>query len=233
MVRPMATGDDEVARRRAARNSCGVVDAGASAARRRSRVPPTMKAALSTLTAAITRARRSAPAQACTAAKAGTMNRPPAIARPARSIAMRMPRPAPKNAATAGTARRPARRRQVDKPRSSANRPSSDGADQGRQQDDAAGCEPGGEARADRDGDGEDREIGGDHLLVAAEHVLHQRRHQRQHDRADEPEPARHQRRPTTAAGRSRRCLSRRDRSSARMFGSTHEVGRAPARCAG
>ena len=48
-----------------------------------------MKAALSTLTPAITRARRSAPAQACTAAKTGTMNRPPAIARPARSIAMR------------------------------------------------------------------------------------------------------------------------------------------------
>ena len=36
-------------------------------------VPPTMKAALLTLTAAMTRARRSAPAQACTAAKVGTM----------------------------------------------------------------------------------------------------------------------------------------------------------------
>ncbi len=50
-------------------------------------VLPAMNAALSTLTAAITRARRSAPAQACTAAKVGTMNKPPAIARPARSIA--------------------------------------------------------------------------------------------------------------------------------------------------
>ena len=36
-------------------------------------VPPTMKAALVTLTAAMTRARLSAPAQACTAAKVGTM----------------------------------------------------------------------------------------------------------------------------------------------------------------
>jgi hypothetical protein len=36
-------------------------------------VPPTMKAALSTLTPAITRARRSAPAHACTAAKVGTI----------------------------------------------------------------------------------------------------------------------------------------------------------------
>jgi hypothetical protein len=36
-------------------------------------VPPTMAAALSTLTPAMTRARRSAPAQACTAANVGTM----------------------------------------------------------------------------------------------------------------------------------------------------------------
>ncbi len=50
-----------------------------------------MKAALSTLTAATTRARLSAPAQDCTAANDGTMNRPPAIASPAKSIAMRMP----------------------------------------------------------------------------------------------------------------------------------------------
>ena len=59
---------------------------------------PVMNAALSTLTPAMTRARRSAPAQACTAAKVGTMNRPPAIARPARSIAKRMPRPEPNSA---------------------------------------------------------------------------------------------------------------------------------------
>src|SRR6185437_14641989 len=51
-----------------------------------------MNAALRILTAAIVRARRSAPLQACTAAKAGTMNRPPAIARPHRSIAARSPR---------------------------------------------------------------------------------------------------------------------------------------------
>ena len=57
--------------------------------------PPVMKAAFSTLTAAITRARRSAPAQACTAEKVGTMKRPPAMARPAMSMAMRKPRAEP------------------------------------------------------------------------------------------------------------------------------------------
>src|SRR5579883_3419984 len=46
-----------------------------------------MNAALSTFTAAITRARRSAPAHACTAEKVGTMKSPPPIARPMRSSA--------------------------------------------------------------------------------------------------------------------------------------------------
>jgi len=72
--------------------------------------------------AAIVRARRSAPLQACTAAKAGTMNRPPAIARPHRSIAARSPRldastTAGPCGAFAGIAPR------VAKPRSSANAP--------------------------------------------------------------------------------------------------------------
>src|SRR6202008_439245 len=53
-------------------------------------VAPVMNAALSTLTAAMVRARRSGPLQACTAAKAGTMNRPPAPASPHRSIAARI-----------------------------------------------------------------------------------------------------------------------------------------------
>ena len=70
------------------------------------------------------------------------------------------------------------------------------GADQRRQQDDAAGGKPGRQARTDGDENREDREAGGDHLLVAAEHVLDQRRHQRERDRADEPEPAGHQRAP-------------------------------------
>jgi len=72
------------------RNSCGSVTPKDSSAAT-IKVPATMNAALSTLTAATTRARLSAPAQDCTAANDGTMNRPPAIARPARSIAMRMP----------------------------------------------------------------------------------------------------------------------------------------------
>ena len=78
-------------RRRAPATRVGSVDAELLQRRRRRARRPTMKAALSTLTAAMTRARRSAPAQACTAAKDGTMNRPPAIARPAKSIAMRKP----------------------------------------------------------------------------------------------------------------------------------------------
>ena len=40
--------------------------------------PPTMNTALSVLTAPITRARRSSPDQACTAAKIGTTNSPAA-----------------------------------------------------------------------------------------------------------------------------------------------------------
>ena len=55
------------------------------------RPPPTvMKPALTTFTAATTRARRSSGAQACTAAKVGTTRKAPAIARPARSMATRM-----------------------------------------------------------------------------------------------------------------------------------------------
>ena len=86
---------------------------------------PAMKAALSTLTAATTRARRSAPAQACTAANVGTMNRPPAIASPARSSANRMPRPAPNIGEIAGKTGGSAQAPQVDQPRSIANTPSS------------------------------------------------------------------------------------------------------------
>ncbi|OWK20326.1 hypothetical protein AJ88_31210 [Mesorhizobium amorphae CCBAU 01583] len=52
--------------------------------------PMVMKPALTTLTAATTRARRSSGAHACTAAKVGTTRKAPAIARPARSMATRM-----------------------------------------------------------------------------------------------------------------------------------------------
>ncbi len=151
-----------------------------------------MKAALSTLTAATTRARRSAPAQACTAANTGTMNRPPAIASPARSIAKRMPRHEPNSVQKPvkfGIGATP----MVDQPRSIANTPSRTAPDHRRQQDDASGRQPGCQARADRDRDREHRQAGGHHLLVAAEHVLDQRRHQRERDRTDQPEPAGHE----------------------------------------
>ena len=87
------------------------------------RVLSAIAAALSTLTPAITRARRSTPAQDCTAANTGTMNRPPAMARPARSIPIRTPRTDPKTSAmprpcSAGT------RPQVAKPRSNEKMPS-------------------------------------------------------------------------------------------------------------
>ena len=122
--------------------------------------PSVMNAALSTLTAAITRARRSAPAQACTAANAGTMNSPPAIASPARSTAIWMPAPDLKTS----TSRR-GRRRQV--PRGPAeierkNRKQHRGEKRWKQ-DDSAMREPGGEAGADGDRDRKDGEKCGDH----------------------------------------------------------------------
>ncbi len=68
--------------------------------------------------------------------------------------------------------------------------------DDGRQQHDAPACQPGGERGAEPDRDGEHREIDGDHLFRGAERVLDERRHQGERDRAREPEPAHHQRRP-------------------------------------
>ena len=113
-----SVGDAEI------RNSAGGPSAGLLQQRDRRRPPATMNAALSTLTAAITRARRSAPAQACTAENAGTMNRPPAIARPARSDRDAQTRAEAEDRRDAGGEPSPARRPQVAQPRSSENRPS-------------------------------------------------------------------------------------------------------------
>ena len=116
-----------------------------------------MKAALSTLTPATTRARRSAPAQACTAAKVGTTNKPPAMARMARSIA-------DVNAARGGEEASDAERsRAVDEIMAGPaeidrEHTEQHGADQCRQNDDAPGRKPGGETGAERDRDGEDRQ---------------------------------------------------------------------------
>ena len=166
-----------------------------------------MKAALSTLTAATTRARRSAPAQACTAANTGTMNRPPAMASPARSTAeadaaqrAEQRRRSPEKLGDRRDA--PGREAEIDREHAE-----QDGAEHRRQQDDAPGREPGREAGADRDRDRENGEAGGHDLFVAAEHVLDQRRHQRERDRADQPEPAGHDARPTSSRGSSRRNL--------------------------
>ena len=118
-----------------------------------------MNSALSTLTAAITRARRSTPAQACTAAKAGTMNRPPAIASPTIAIATLMPRVVantvcgPDN--SAGGVRTIDDKAEIQRKDAEQTR-----TEQGRQQNDAAAREPRGKTGTDRDRDREDREIG-------------------------------------------------------------------------
>ena len=87
--------------------------------------------------------------------------------------------------------------------------------------------EPGRKAGADRDRDREHREIHGDDILVAAEHVLHQRRQQRQHHRADQPEPARHQRAPPQPAVAAQ--MLEQAAVELAMFVGDHQVGRAGA----
>ena len=72
MVRAISTATTNV-QTPIRRQTPGALSPSASCSTATIMVPPTMKAALSTLTAAMTRARRSAPAQACTAAKVGTM----------------------------------------------------------------------------------------------------------------------------------------------------------------
>ena len=90
MVRPMMTATTKVAAPSSTK-LIGTLKPHLLQRRQKVSEPTTMKAALSTLTAATTRARRSAPAQACTAAKVGTTNNPPAIASPARSNAIMPP----------------------------------------------------------------------------------------------------------------------------------------------
>src|SRR6516225_7708253 len=122
MVRPIAYATTRLASP-STRNSCDVVMP-ASCRPNTMRLLTAMKAALSTLTAAMTRARRSAPAQACTAAKVGTMKRPPAMASPARSTAKRILR-ADVNIAKYPEMEALAETPRVDQPRSAANTPSS------------------------------------------------------------------------------------------------------------
>ena len=78
----------------------------------------------------------------------------------------------------------------VAQPRSSAKSPSRTAPVNGGQEDDPPVREPRGEPRTHSDGDGEDGQVGGDHLLVAAEHGLHQGGQERQDHCADQPEPA-------------------------------------------
>ena len=74
--------------------------------------------------------------------------------------------------------------------------PSSTRAGERRAEHDAPARDRRRQRRAGADRDREQREIGGDGVLVAADQRLDQRRQQRQHDDAGEPEPARHQRAP-------------------------------------
>src|SRR5262249_13857659 len=72
-------------------------------------------------------------------------------------------------------------------------------AEDGRYQNDAATREPGGKTGANRDGDREDRQESSHDLFVAAQDAFDQRRQQRHHDDADQPEPAHHQPAPPQA----------------------------------
>src|SRR6516225_5504709 len=125
--------------------------------------PATMKAALSTLTAATTRARRSAPAQTCTAVKTGEIDGDMEAAarskeRPERHWACR------RYDRRSGPA-------EIEREKAEENR-----GDQRRQQHDAAGCEPGRKARADRDRDRKDGQKERHHFFAATDREGDQRR---------------------------------------------------------
>ncbi len=150
--------------------------------------PPTMKAAERTLTAPMFRARSDGSLQTWTAVKTGTMKSPPEIAMPNRSMAAWSPPPCRKRSAAprvASGAKRAASSREIEREQSEQNP-----GESGRQQDDPAGGEPGREARSDRDADREDRERRRHGALASLQRVLDEGRQERQHDRADEPEPA-------------------------------------------
>ena len=163
---------------------------------RRNSAPTTMKAALSTLTAATTRARRSAPAQACTAAKVGTTNRPPRDRKPGeidRDVnAVRRGKEVARCPAcvAAGTSA------DAVQPRSSENRPSSTAPiSVGRSTMRPAASHA---ARPEPTATATEKMVRKTVIdLVGAVDVdVHQRQQQRQHQRADQPEPAHHQRAP-------------------------------------
>ena len=77
-------------------------------------------------------------------------------------------------------------------PRSSGKNAEQHRAGERRAEHDAPARDRRGKRRADADRDRKQREIGGGGVFVAADRILDQRRQQRQHDDADEPEPARH-----------------------------------------
>ena len=188
--------------------------------RRRAARSPAMKAALSTLTPATTRARRSAPAQACTAANTGTMNRPPAIASPARSIANRMPRQELKSRQDSRRGRQSAQRRWLTSRGRCANMPSRTAPSRvgSRMMRPAASQAASPEPIAIEIG--EDREAGGDHLFVAAEHSFTSGGISDSDDRADQPEPAGHDAAPPAGAGPRAGTSAARRSSRGRCFAS-------------
>ena len=128
-----------------------------------------MNAALRTLTAATIRARRSAPAQACTAENDGTMNNPPAMASPARSIATRNPRADLKTSAKPAVA--VVVTSHIAQLRSSANSPSNTAASSvgNRTMRPCASHEASAEPTPIATEDGQKRR---DDAVVAAEHVF-------------------------------------------------------------
>ena len=98
---------------------------------------------------------------------------------------MKTPRPA-----LAATKPAPCPRRAI--PRSSAKSAEQHRAGKCRLEHDAPARDRRREARTGAHRNGEQREIDGDRVLIAADQRLDQRRQQRQHHDADQPEPARH-----------------------------------------
>ena len=88
----------------------------------------------------------------------------------------------------------------------------------------------GGEQRADGDADREDRETQRHHALAAADDVLDQRRQQRQHDRADQPEPGDDHHAVPQPVARHRASSTGRGRGPG--IGVDGQIGRGRRRCA-
>ena len=137
----------------------------------------------------MTRARSSFGAQAWTAAKTGTMNRPAAMARSRRSSVILKPATLARKAATpigSGPGAVCAATQAMSRP----TRPIRMQPIGAEHQDDPPGDQARREHRADADADREGGEEEGRDMRLAADDITGERRDERQDDGADKPEPA-------------------------------------------